>query len=66
MMDRREWERKLMDEKGVACNDNDWRQGTAKTVVHRNSIKEHLLYEASQPKRRRRLKDFSYREKRTS
>ena len=47
MTDIREWACKLMDKKGVACKDNKWQQGTAKTLVHRNPIKEHLSYEAS-------------------
>ena len=47
MTDRREWARKLMDKNGGAYNDDNWRQGKSKTVVHRNSIKGHLLYEAS-------------------
>ena len=47
MTDRRGLACKLMDEKGVACHDNDWRQGTEKTVLHRNSIKENLSYKAS-------------------
>ena len=45
--DRREWARKLMDEKGVECNHDKWRRVTAETVVHRNPIKEHLSYHAS-------------------
>ena len=36
-----------MEEKGVACNDDERGQGTEQTVVHRNSIKEHLLHEAN-------------------
>ena len=36
-----------MNDKGVACNDDKWRKGTAQTVVHINSIKENLPYEAS-------------------
>ena len=47
MTDQKEWSQKLMDEKGVACKDDEWRWGTAKTVVHRYSLKETLLYEAS-------------------
>ena len=47
MIDRREWARKLMDEKQVAWDDDEWRRGTEKTVVHRNSIKVHLSYEYS-------------------
>ena len=43
---RREGARKLMDEKGVACKDENWRRGGAEIVVHRNSIKENLSYEA--------------------
>ena len=31
----------------MACKDNDyWRGGGTEVVVHRNSIKENLLYEA--------------------
>ena len=37
--DRREWACKLIDEKGVACNEDERRRGKAKTVVHRNPIK---------------------------
>ena len=47
MRDRTEWDCKLMDKKGVACKDDNLRQGTAKTVLHKNSNKEHLSYEAS-------------------
>ena len=47
MKDRRGWARKLVDEKGVACNGDEWQRGTAQTLVHRNPIKEHLSYEAS-------------------
>ena len=40
MTERREWDRKFMDEKGVACNDDELRRGLAQTVVHIHSIKE--------------------------
>ena len=30
MTDRREWDRKLMDKKGVACKDNNGRRGHRK------------------------------------
>ena len=47
MTDRKEWDRKLMDEKGVACKDDELRWGEAHTVLHRYPIKENLLYEDS-------------------
>ena len=47
MTERREWARKLMDKKEVECNGDEWKRGTAPTVVHRNFINENLLYEAS-------------------
>ena len=46
MTDRIAWARKCMDKKGVEYKDKDWRQGAAKKVLHRNSNKENLLYEA--------------------
>ena len=45
MTDRREWAQKLMEEKGVAYKDEEWRWGTAQTVVHRYPLKQTLLYE---------------------
>ena len=36
-----------MDKKGVAYNYDKRQRGTVQTVLYRNSIKEHLLYEAS-------------------
>ena len=39
MTGRRKWARKLMEEKGVTCNDDERGQGTEQTVVHRNFIK---------------------------
>ena len=47
MTDQREWARKLIDEKGVACKDDELRWVTPQTIVHRYPIKEHLLYESS-------------------
>ena len=47
MTDQREWTRKLMDKKEVACKEEKLRWTTAKTVVHTYPIKEPLLYEAS-------------------
>ena len=46
MTDKREWDWKLMDEKGVVCKDENWRQGGAEIVVHRNPVREILSYEA--------------------
>ena len=47
------WDRKLTDNKGVASNDSERRRGTAKTVVHRNSIKDiycmKLVYDVVPP-----------------
>ena len=36
-----------MDEKGVACKDDELRWGTAQILVHKYPSKEPLLYEAS-------------------
>ena len=47
MTDRKDWARKLMDEKGVACKGDECRWGTAQTVIHKYPIKEPLIYEAS-------------------
>ena len=47
MTGRRKWDQKLMDEKGVAYNDDELRRGTAQAVIHRHYIKENLFYEAS-------------------
>ena len=47
MTDRREWDRKLMDEKGVAFKYDEWRWSKAQTVVHIYILKEPLLYESS-------------------
>ena len=44
---QKEWDRKLMDEKGVACKHDECWWGTAQTVIHRYTLKEPLLYEAS-------------------
>ena len=46
IIERREWACNFMDEKGVACKDNDLRRGIAEIVVHRNSISENLSYDA--------------------
>ena len=34
-----------MDEKGVACKDDEWRWGTAQTVINKYPIKEPLMHE---------------------
>ena len=44
--DRKDLARQLMEEKRVKFND-EWRWGTAKTVVHKPPNKENLMYEAS-------------------
>ena len=44
MTDRKDWAQKLIDEKGVACKDDEWRWGTEQIVIHRYPIKEPLLY----------------------
>ena len=36
-----------MDEKGVACKDDEWRWGAAQTVVYKSPSKDPLIYEAS-------------------
>ena len=36
-----------MDEKGMACKDDEWRWGTAQTVIHKYLSKDPLMYEAS-------------------
>ena len=45
MTESREWDHALMDEKGVVCKDDNWRQGATEIVVNRNPIKEHLSYD---------------------
>ena len=47
MTDRREWARKMMDEKGAAYKYDEWWWGTEQTVVHIYTVKVPLLYEAS-------------------
>ena len=47
MTDQKEWARKLMGEKRMACKDDKRRWGTAQTVVHIYPLKEPLLYEVS-------------------
>ena len=47
MTDRKDWAWKLMDKKGVACKDDEWRWGTSQTVMHRYPINEPLFYKAS-------------------
>ena len=47
MTDQKEFARKIMDEKGVACKDDECRWGTAQTVIHKYPIKEPLMYKAS-------------------
>ena len=39
MTDRKEWDRKLMDEKGVTCKDSEWQWGTVQTVINKYPIK---------------------------
>ena len=45
--DRKEWARDIMEKNGVPCKDDEWRWGTAKTVVHKNPSKDNIMYEAS-------------------
>ena len=45
--DQKYWARKIIDEKGVACKDDEWRWGTAQTVIHKYPSKDPLMYEAS-------------------
>ena len=45
--DQKEWARKLMNEKVVACKDDGLRWGTAQTVINKYPIKEPLIYKYS-------------------
>ena len=47
MIDRKYWARKLMEEKGVKCEDNERWWGKVQTVVHKYPSKEPLMYEDS-------------------
>ena len=47
MTDRKDWARKLMEEKGVKFKDNELRWGKAQTVVNKYPGKESTMYEAS-------------------
>ena len=46
MTESREWDHALMDEKGVVCKDDNWRQGATEIIVNRNPIKKNLSYDA--------------------